>query len=88
MTAKVARRTSGVLGNHTLVTQSLNSSMSNAAWIATTSGEYSKRAELAKRSVLLLSRRLCQNDRWDEARIDERGAQLTERILRRGGSGR
>lgn len=62
------------LGNLTLVTQKLNSSMSNAAWQV-------KRGELAKRSQLLVNQRLCANESWDEALIDERSADLAARIL-------
>lgn len=70
------------LGNLTLVTQPLNAAMSNAAWRASPSSPFSKRAELAKRSVLLINQRLCQHKHWDEDLIDQRGRELTDRIIR------
>jgi hypothetical protein len=70
------------LGNLTLVTQPLNSSLSNAAWLKTATSRHSKRDELAKRSVLLINQHLCQHDEWTETLIDERGKRLTEHILR------
>lgn len=69
------------LGNLTLVTQPLNASLSNAPWRGA-NGKPSKRRELAKRSVLLINQHLCENDHWDEDRIDRRGAELAERVLR------
>jgi hypothetical protein len=70
------------LGNLTLVTQPLNSSLSNAAWLKTGTSKHSKRDELAKRSVLLINQHLCQHDEWTEPLIDERGRRLAEHILR------
>jgi hypothetical protein len=70
------------LGNLTLVTQPLNSALSNAPWSARQPNDHSKRDELAKRSVLLINQRLCQHDEWNEAPIDQRGNDLAERILR------
>jgi hypothetical protein len=70
------------LGNLTLVTQPLNSSLSNAPWMASDQDEHSKRDELARRSVLLINQQLVQHQTWDEAKIDARGHDLTERILR------
>lgn len=70
------------LGNLTLVTQPLNSALSNAPWLKTENSPHSKRDELAKRSVLLINQELCQHDEWNEALIDERGKVLTERIIR------
>lgn len=70
------------LGNLTLVTQPLNSSMSNAPWVAREEGDYSKREELATRSVLLINQQLVRHNQWDESRIDARGADFAERILR------
>lgn len=70
------------LGNLTLVTQPLNSSLSNAPWQKTDGNSHSKRKELAKRSVLLINQRLCDHDKWNEELIDERGADLAERIIR------
>ncbi len=70
------------LGNLTLVTQPLNSSLSNASWFSSVTSPHSKRAELAKRSVLLINQQLCQYENWNEQLIDARGAELTDRILR------
>lgn len=70
------------LGNLTLVTQPLNSALSNAGWSATDTGGASKRKELARRSVLLINQQLCEHAEWNEQLIDERSADLAERILR------
>jgi hypothetical protein len=70
------------LGNLTLVTQPLNAAMSNSSWCPSETSPYSKRAELAKRSVLLINQHLCQNDHWSEDLIDQRGRELTDRIIR------
>jgi hypothetical protein len=70
------------LGNLTLVTQPLNTTLTNAPWTKTAASPVSKRDELAKRSVLLINQRLCQHDHWDEQLIDARGAELTGHILR------
>lgn len=51
-------------------------------WQKTDAVPHSKRAELAKRSVLLINQHLCQNDKWNEQLIYERGADLAERIIR------
>lgn len=63
------------LGNLTLVTQPLNSSLSNAPWDQ-------KRAELKKRSVLLLNQHLCDEGSWTEDDIDLRGRDFADRIIR------
>jgi hypothetical protein len=65
------------LGNLTLVTGSLNPSISNAAWQL-------KRPELRKHSLLLLNRDLCDENPnvWDEALIDKRSAALTSVVTR------
>ena len=64
------------LGNLTLVTAKLNPSMSNAAWPT-------KRAALNEHSVLLLNRRLAdENEAWDEERIDKHSEVLAERVIR------
>ena len=68
------------LGNLTLVTQALNSGMSNWPWQG--ADGMSKRAELRRRSLLLINQRLCQHDDWNEQLIDERGHDLAERVLR------
>jgi hypothetical protein len=70
------------LGNLTLVTQPLNSALSNASWLSSATSPHSKRVELAKRSVLLINQQLCQHEHWDEQLIDARGVELTGRILR------
>lgn len=63
------------LGNLTLVTQKLNSPLSNLPW-----GEKSK--ELARHSVLLMNHRIIHDhpDRWDESVIDERSRNLADMI--------
>lgn len=63
-----------LLGNLTLVTSALNSSLSNAEWPV-------KRLELAQRSQLLINQQLCAHESWDEASIDERGAELAAYVL-------
>ena len=63
-----------LLGNLTMVTGSLNSALSNAAWAM-------KRRELARRSQLLVNQRLCAEESWGEAKIDNRGGVLAGYIL-------
>jgi hypothetical protein len=63
-----------LLGNLTLVTRGLNSSLSNAAWPA-------KRKALADRSQLLVNQRLCAHETWDEEQIDARGTELCGYVL-------
>ena len=64
------------LGNLTLVTSKLNPAMSNSAWSK-------KRAALNEHSVLLMNRRVVDdNEWWDEARIDARSSELAERAVR------
>lgn len=71
------------LGNLTLITQPLNASLSNSAWISAESGQqHSKRDELRKRSLLLINQQLCHHDEWNEHLIDERGEELARRIVR------
>ena len=62
------------LGNLTIVTHPLNSSLSNSAWTT-------KRTELNKHSRLLLNARLAERDTWDEQNVDERGAWLAQRLV-------
>jgi hypothetical protein len=74
------------LGNLTLVTAPLNSSMQHSPWtkpgaVDPEVAEYEKRVELGKHSVLLLNSRLVAYDSWQEASIAERGKQLTGQIL-------
>jgi hypothetical protein len=68
------------LGNLTLVTQPLNSALTNNAW-ERTDGR-GKRAALAAASVLLINQQLTLHTSWGENEIDARGADLTRRILR------
>ncbi|PPG63116.1 hypothetical protein C5C27_06250 [Rathayibacter sp. AY2B7] len=67
------------LGNLTLITSSLNSSVSNGPWL----GETGKRAKLADHDVHLMNRRVRDSSRdgWDEARIRARTAEMIEAIL-------
>lgn len=69
------------LGNLTLVTKPLNSSLSNSPWQPAGSGP-GKRAALAEASVLLINQRLVQNEIWDEMKIDARSGDLADSILR------
>ncbi|WP_340699131.1 GmrSD restriction endonuclease domain-containing protein [Cellulosimicrobium funkei] len=68
------------LGNLTLITESLNSAVSNGPWL----GEKGKRAKLAKYDVLLLNRQVREvsEDGWDENLIDERTGHMVESLLR------
>lgn len=68
------------LGNLTLLTKKLNSSVSNGPWL----GEGGKAAQLEERDVVLLNKRLLRaySDRsWDEAGIDARTGQAIEAII-------
>ncbi|MGX5696725.1 GmrSD restriction endonuclease domain-containing protein [Agromyces soli] len=67
------------LGNLTLLTGSLNASVSNGPWL----GENGKRAALHRHDVFLMNRSVLDRsgDGWDEVRIDERTAELTTAIL-------
>jgi hypothetical protein len=62
------------LGNLTIVTHPLNSSLSNSAWTL-------KRTELNKHSRLLLNARLAERDTWDEQAVDEHGTWLAQRLV-------
>lgn len=57
------------IGNLTLLTQSLNSSISNGAWL-------DKRAEILKHSALAISRGLLEVDQWSEESITARSRAL------------
>lgn len=61
------------IGNLTLATGPLNSSISNDPWAF-------KRGELQKHSKLELNARLVEHDDWDEERIVERGVWLAEQV--------
>jgi hypothetical protein len=72
-----ARRleTSHRLGNLTLLTQPLNSAVSNGPYEA-------KRKEIVKQSLLPMNVYFQSVDHWDEAAIETRGAALAETALR------
>ena len=38
--------------------------------------------ELKRRSLLLINQSLCDHDEWNEALIDQRGADLAKRVMR------
>lgn len=61
------------LGNLTLVTGSLNASLSNAAWAT-------KRTGLAEHSLLMLNSELAKLERWDERGIRARSRSLIAEI--------
>ena len=61
------------LGNLTLLTGSLNSSVSNGLWP-------DKRAAIQEHGALLLNNRDLPDD-WDENAIDERGNRLAQAVL-------
>ncbi|RJS47421.1 GmrSD restriction endonuclease domain-containing protein [Nocardioides cavernaquae] len=65
------------IGNLTLLTTSLNSTVSNGPW----GGQGGKRERLLKHDVMLLNRHFHDKASWDEAAIDERTALLTELLL-------
>jgi len=62
------------IGNLTLLTQTLNSSASNAAWPQ-------KRIAIQQNSLLPMNLALQKEDRWDEDAIDRRGRSLFEKAL-------
>ena len=64
------------IGNLTLVTQPLNSSMSNAAWAI-------KRAELQKHSRLMLNKELPSQPSWSEVDIRTRSSEMAKLISKR-----
>ena len=63
------------IGNLTLATQRLNSSMSNASW-------ESKREELKEHSVLLLNNELTSQPSWDEEAIRLRSRRLANIVCK------
>ncbi|WNG28387.1 DUF262 domain-containing protein [Cystobacter fuscus] len=63
------------LGNLTIVTQELNSVVSNSAWSV-------KKPELLKVSLLPINQQLHQYETWDEAEIERRGKALFEKALK------
>ena len=66
----------GTIGNLTLVTQSLNSSMSNASW-------EDKRRELQKYSLIMLNKELPSKSSWNEIDIKNRNRQMAKLISKR-----
>jgi uncharacterized protein with ParB-like and HNH nuclease domain len=60
------------LGNLTLLTQPLNSAVSNSAWA-------DKKPQLLQSSVLLINQQLHACEKWDEETIEFRGKELFER---------
>jgi alkylated DNA nucleotide flippase Atl1 len=62
------------LGNLTLLTKSLNSSVSNGPWEG-------KRAKLDRHDVFLLNRLLLKAKVWDEAAIDARTRHMLDALL-------
>jgi hypothetical protein len=60
------------LGNLTLITQPLNTAISNSAWAE-------KKPELLKASLLPINLQLQPYDKWDEGTIEHRGKELFER---------
>ncbi|WP_198012526.1 GmrSD restriction endonuclease domain-containing protein [Promicromonospora sukumoe] len=68
------------LGNLTLLTAKLNSTVSNGPWL----GNTGKHAKLAKHDVLKINQRIREisADGWDEQRIDARTAGMIDILLR------
>ena len=64
------------IGNLTLATQKLNSSMSNDPWAC-------KREELQEHSVLLLNNELLSHTSWSEETIRSRGRRMAELVSER-----
>src|SRR5262245_56633495 len=68
------------LGNLTLLTKKLNSSVSNGPWL----GEGGKAAHLQEKDVVLLNSKLLReysSKQYDEAGVDHRTALMTDAIL-------
>lgn len=57
------------IGNLTLLTHPLNSSLQNGAW-------HSKQPEITKQSALALNREFQDYPEWDETQIEARGRDL------------
>lgn len=62
------------IGNLTIVTSPLNSSLSNGPWDA-------KRKGLNQHSKLLMNAQLAEEEAWDTDKIDERTARLADAIV-------
>ncbi|TYL54025.1 GmrSD restriction endonuclease domain-containing protein [Agromyces mariniharenae] len=67
------------LGNLTLLTGSLNASVSNSGWL----GDKGKRSAVDRHDVFLMNRAVVARSvaGWDESMIDERTAELTRALL-------
>lgn len=67
------------LGNLTLITKSLNSSISNGPWL----GEIGKRAKLDQHDVFLMNRRVREvsSSGWTEQLIDDRTEDLIDALV-------
>jgi hypothetical protein len=63
------------LGNLTILTQGLNSSVSNSQWSV-------KKPELLKHSLLPINQQLHDATTWDETAIAQRGDALFARALK------
>jgi hypothetical protein len=63
------------MGNLTLLTQSLNSSVSNSAWAE-------KKEAILDASLLPISQRLRRYDTWNEESIAQRGKELLAEALK------
>ena len=63
------------LGNLTLLTRSLNPSLSNSKW--------SEKKESFSESLLVLNREIAKSDQWDEDSISQRADKLCSVILDR-----
>jgi len=63
------------MGNLTILTQALNSTVSNSAWAV-------KKPELLKASLLPLNQQLHEYETWEEAMIEKRGKALLEKALK------
>ncbi|WP_315073818.1 DUF262 domain-containing protein [uncultured Microbacterium sp.] len=67
------------LGNLTLITGSLNASVSNGPWL----GDTGKRAAIHRHDVFLMNRAIvdASADSWDERRIDERTEEMITAVI-------
>jgi len=67
------------LGNLTLLTQKLNTKISNGPWL----GEEGKRKALQEQSTLLLNKQLCEKGAsgWGVHEFEERNLLLTEEVI-------
>jgi len=63
------------LGNLTILTQALNSLVSNSGWTI-------KKPALLKASLLPINQQLHEADTWDESAIEERSKELFERAIK------